>query len=89
MMRMILTALLPPDLAEMALQEFAELVQNRLYDVSVEALLGPGWTIREQLLARLRMVDEPQRTGFASRLYDRGVDLPVPGVAPRGLRPWR
>jgi len=81
--------LLPPEIAEMAVQEFAELVQNRLYDVTVDTLLGPGWAIREQLLARLQTVDEPQRVDFASRLRERGVELAIPGVAPGGSRPWR
>jgi hypothetical protein len=79
---------LPPDLAEMALAEFAELIQNRLYDGAVDTLLGPGWAIRDRLIARLDGVDERARNEFAARINQRGVNLPVPGVAGPGRRPW-
>jgi hypothetical protein len=81
--------MLPHDIADMALGEFAELIQNRLYDEAVANLLGPGWAIRDQLLARLDMVDERERTAFAARLYGSGVNLAVPGVTPPTQRPWR
>jgi hypothetical protein len=79
---------LPSDVAEMALAEFAELVQSRLYDGAVGTLLGPGWAIRDRLLARLADIDERERSEFASRLNERGVNLPIPGVAAPGQRPW-
>jgi hypothetical protein len=81
--------MLPSDIVEMALREFAELVQNRLYDEAVDTFLGPGWAIRHQLLARLGAVNQRERTAFAVRLYEKGINLPVPGVDPPGQRPWR
>jgi hypothetical protein len=81
--------ILPADLAETAIGEFAELVGNHLYDESADILLGPGWNIRDQLLARLSNVGERERTEFAARLYERGFDLRAPGVAPPAARPWR
>lgn len=80
---------LPADIADVALAEFAEMVQNRLYDETVANLLGPGWTIRDRLLERLNTVDERERTAFAARLHVKGINLAVPGVAPPGQRPWQ
>jgi hypothetical protein len=81
--------LLPPDLAQMALSEFAELVQNRLYEQALDIILGPGWPIHDRLIARLASIAERERTEFAVRLYTLGVGLAVPGVEPPGQRPWR
>jgi hypothetical protein len=85
---MAIFPLLPADIAEMALSEFADLVQNRLYDGAVDTLLGPGWAIRGRLIERLGGVDERERSEFSRRIYERGVNLPVPGVGAPGQRPW-
>ena len=81
--------LLPPDIAEMAVAEFAELVQNRLYEQALDIVLGPGWPIRDRLIARLAAIEDRERTEFAVRLYTLGVGLSVPGVEAPGQRPWR
>jgi hypothetical protein len=81
--------LLPPDIAEMALQEFAELVQNRLYEDAVSIALGPGWPIHDRLLAHLSTTDSHERTEFSERLYATGLKLAVPGIDAPGQRPWR
>jgi hypothetical protein len=79
--------LLPPDLAELAVKEFATLVANQLYEPAADILLGSGWNIRDRLLVQLAEVPERQRTEFAQRLRGRGSDLAVPGVV-TGTRPW-
>ena len=80
--------LLPPDLAELAVKEFATLVANRLYDPSADILLGSGWNIRDRLLAQLADVPQRERAEFAQLLRVRGSDLAVPGVV-TGTRPWQ
>ena len=87
---MAIFPMLPPDLAEMVLAEFAELVQNRLFDQAADILLGPGWAIRDRLIARLSGVDERERNEFAPRINQKaGFNVPIPGVAAPGQRPWR
>jgi len=85
---MAIFPLLPPDLAEFAVKEFATLVANRLYDPSADILLGSGWNIRDRLLAQLAEVPMRERTEFAQLLRVRGSDLIVPGVV-TGTRPWQ
>jgi hypothetical protein len=85
---MAIFPLLPPDLAAAAVKEFATLVANRLYDPSADILLGPGWNVRDRLLAQLAEVPLRERTEFAQRLRGRGSDLAVPGVV-TGTRPWQ
>ena len=82
-------ASLPPDLADMAVEEFVRLVQNHLYDEPLRVLLGTGRSIRERLLEGLSRVGDRERRDFAARLRAEGVDLPIPGVEPAGQRPWR
>jgi hypothetical protein len=85
---MAIFPLLPPDLAELAVKEFATLVANRLYEASADILLGPGWNIRDRLLSQLAEVPERERTEFAQLLRVKGSDLAVPGVV-MGTRPWQ
>jgi len=80
---------LPADIADMAIGEFAELVENQLYEPALDVLLGPGLAIRDRLLDRLAAVGRPQRVDFAVRIYAKGFDLAVPGIPAPGQRPWR
>jgi hypothetical protein len=84
---MAIFPLLPSDLAELAVREFATLVANSLYDPAADILLGSGWNIRDRLLGQLAEVPQRERTEFAQRLRARGSDLVVPGVV-TGARPW-
>jgi hypothetical protein len=79
---------LPANLADAAVDEFAHLVDSWFIDDAVAILSGPGWPIRERLLAHLESVGPRQRETFARALYLRGHDLAVPGVARRDPRPW-
>jgi hypothetical protein len=86
---MAIFPMLPPDLAERVLTEFAELVQNRLYEGAADTLLGPGWAIRDRLIARLGGIDERERNEFASRINQKGSNLSIPGAVAPGRRPWQ
>ena len=81
---------LPPDLAEASVSEFVGLVRSGLYIDAADILTGPGWPIRDRLMARLGGVSESNRLAFAKLLYDRNVDsVSVPGIDPRPQRPWQ
>jgi hypothetical protein len=79
---------LPPDIAEMAINEFAALLNTGFYGEMVSIFIGPGWRSREQLLARLKGVAERHRQAFAKALYREGYDVDVPGVQRPEPRPW-
>jgi hypothetical protein len=80
---------LPPDLAEMALDEFATLLGSEgSVNEAVAIFTGPGWRIRSLLLPRLKNVDDFPREAFARALYIKGYDVEVPGVKRIEARPW-
>jgi hypothetical protein len=80
---------LPPDLADAAIHEFARLVDGWVYPDAVALFTGPGWPIRDRLLASLRDLGGPQREVFAKALYTQGYDVAVPGITNPEPRPWR
>ena len=81
---------LPPDLVEQVQVEFVGLVRSGLYDAAADAVAGPGWAVRKQLLGRLADIPERDRRQFARVLYAREAeDLLVPGVEPPPPRPFR
>jgi hypothetical protein len=87
---MVVYSELPPDLFEAMQQEFVRLVASRsFFRVAAWILGGPGWPIRETLLARLAGLPESDRQIFARVMYEEGYNVLVPGVPPRGSRPWR
>jgi hypothetical protein len=79
---------LPPDLAEMAIAEFATLVDTGFYAETAAILTGPGWPEREMLLSHLKDVSERYKEAFAKAVYKLGYDVNVPGVVLRDPRPW-
>jgi hypothetical protein len=81
-------ARLPPDLAERAVTEFDRLLDSWIYWDAIAIFEGPGWPIRDRLLASLKAVGQRQRQAFADALYAQGYDLAVPGVEARKPRPW-
>jgi hypothetical protein len=78
---------LPPDLAERALDEFVLLVQPAFVPDAVDIFTGPGWPIRELLLARMAKAAENDRQYFSDILYSRGYNIAVPGIT-RKQQPW-
>ena len=63
---------LPADLAESVVAEFVGLVRSGLYAQAADIAAGPGWPVRNVLLARL--TDFKERWHFARLLEDRNID---------------
>jgi hypothetical protein len=79
---------LPPDLAQMAITEFAKLLDTGFYAETVAIFTGPGWRERALLLPSLKDVAERHRQAFATALYKLGYDVDVPGIVRPDPRPW-
>jgi hypothetical protein len=79
---------LPPDLSDAAISEFERMVDSWIYWETIAIFTGPGWSIRDRLLASLTHVGGRQREAFAKELYTQGYNVAVPGIAPRDPRPW-
>jgi hypothetical protein len=78
---------LPRDLADRALDEFALLLNNGLYNDALSILVGPGWRMRDALLAHLNRVDLAHRRNFARLLRAGGYPAEIPGVVLPRERP--
>ncbi|HTV28338.1 MAG TPA: hypothetical protein VMF32_11200 [Xanthobacteraceae bacterium] len=79
---------LPPDLAQAAMHEFANMVASWASWDAIAIFTGPGWPIHERLLASLNHVGQLQRDAFAKILYAQGYNVVVPGVRAPEPRPW-
>nr|WP_157872654.1 hypothetical protein [Bradyrhizobium sp. ORS 278] len=66
---------LPPDLADAAIAEFARLVKSELYSEAIELLKGPGWRVRDRLVAGLASVPERNVGILLKAMSDIGYDL--------------
>jgi hypothetical protein len=80
---------LPERLQKQAVLEFAAMVNSGFIGDAAANLQGPGWPIRDVLLASLSGAQEKYRKQFAVRLRRRGLELAVPGVEMPELRPGR
>jgi hypothetical protein len=78
---------LSPDLAELALTEFGKLFESRLLPIAADIFTGPGWPIRDRLLARIADKPQADRQDFSNILRSRGFEIAVPGVTQKE-RPW-
>jgi hypothetical protein len=79
---------LPPDIAENSVAEFARLVDSNFFSEAADILTGPGWPVRDRLLAGLKDVTDVNREIFAKTVYRLGYDVSVPGVDRQDFRPW-
>jgi hypothetical protein len=79
---------LPPDIAEMAIKEFAGLLDSGFFDQTIAIITGPGWAERDILLPRLETVRLRNREVFAKMLYRLGYDAVVPDIVLPDHRPW-
>ena len=70
---------LPPDLAQMVIAEFANLLNSGFDDAVVKIFEGPGWSQRALLLPQLKGVAEIHREAFAKALYRAGYDVTCTG----------
>lgn len=80
---------LPADLSDVTVGEFARLVDNGVYSPMVAVLTGPGWPIRDRLLAALDNVSDINRRGFAAALQAGGFDVTIPNLSSPNRRPWQ
>lgn len=80
---------LPPDLVNIALGEFAGLVDNGFSNEAVNILVGPGWNVKDRLLGRLDEVKEVHRRRFVRLLNERGYDVSGLHIIRSDVRPER
>ncbi|WP_441234180.1 hypothetical protein [Bradyrhizobium sp. 930_D9_N1_4] len=76
------------ELQKKVLSEFSELVAAGFVDLAAANLAGPGWPVREQLLAGLGDVGRYNREQFAKLLEDQGIRVDIPNFEPRQQRYW-
>ena len=76
---------LPADLAEFALDEFTKLLQPEFQQTALRIFTGPGWPVRDRLLARMEKAPLSQRQLFANLLLAENLDVIVPGVGAKGF----
>ena len=78
------------DVAEKAivLEEFQQLVDSDFIESGVDLLTGPGWPIKEKLLATLSAVNPVSRQRFARLVRDDGIRIEIPGEERTEDRPW-
>jgi len=79
---------LPWKVGEMAVAEFANLLNSGFEAEVADILIGPGWKVRDRLLIKLKDVRESYRRDFAKALYHGGYDVTVPGIKLPDPRPW-
>jgi hypothetical protein len=79
---------LPEDLAAQVICEFVSLVRSEFYPEAVANLSGPGWPMREALIAALAPLGEKQRYQFSKSLRAEGFYVEIPGVVVVPRRPW-
>jgi hypothetical protein len=70
------------------LDEERSLLDAGLVKEVADNLTGPGWAIRDLILARLGTANAENRELLARKLRRDGYDLSVPGVALEEARPW-
>jgi hypothetical protein len=79
---------LDSQLATLAGDEFARLLDSGFVVETASIFTGPGWSVRNILLPRLETVGLAQRQQFAKLVYRLGYNVLIPGVVERGQRPW-
>ena len=81
---------LPPDLAGDAIDEFVMLVNTgQLYWQTAGMFRDVPPVIQNRIVEQLKTSNVTVRRAFARTLYDRGVDVTIPGVETPVVRPWR
>ena len=78
---------LPPDLSKQVVGDFVGLVRSGLYGDAATVLGGPGWLVRETLLAQLAGLDESVRRNFDNAVKSQNLeDVAIPGKDERTPR---
>jgi hypothetical protein len=79
---------LTPELRQRVISEFGAMVNSGFVEVAANNLTGPGWNVRDELIAGLSESKTKYRRRLAAVLRRGGVELPIPGVELPELRPW-
>jgi hypothetical protein len=80
--------MLPENVKDTVILEFALLVDAGFVDETSRNLEGPGWAVRTRLLAALDTARLERRRDLAKRLRYDGYEVVIPGVKLPELRPW-
>jgi hypothetical protein len=80
---------LDPALAQAALDEYAELLQNGLYDEAAAIFTNLTPAIQRTVLDRVAETPLPQRERLSKALDGLLPGVPVPGVDRRDDQPWK
>jgi hypothetical protein len=85
---MALFSRLPSDLADDAVDEFVKLVNTgALYSETAAIFAGASPVVQKRLVDALGAAKPIPREIFAKTIYDKGMDLDIPGVE-KPSRPW-
>lgn len=80
---------LPPDLADLAINDFVKLVDTgRLYQetAAIFATVPPDG--QNRIVEHLGAANSISRQMFARMLYDKGLDIHIPNTEMPGLHSW-
>lgn len=85
---------LPTDLADEALDEFIKLVDTgpiyrQVYDQAAAIFTNAAPAVQSRIVEHLATADSVPRQVFARTLYDKGLDVTIPGIDFTPARPWR
>lgn len=78
---------LPSDLFADAINEFVTILNYEFFQQAVEFFSGFSSPVRDAILPHLVKLPLRIRETFASAVYNRGLDVTVPGVEPPSSRP--
>ena len=78
---------LPPDLATNAISEFLALINSKFYEQAVDIFSGPAWQLRNAIIPHLATLPHRNREAFARAVYNRGLDVKIPGIEPPNSKP--
>ena len=85
----LLFPLLDQDVRAKLVTEFQDLANEiDLIPVVAKILIGTGAKYRDDLLKTVGNAPEENRKLLSNYLFQLGVDSQVPGLPPRGARPW-
>jgi hypothetical protein len=85
-----LFARLPSDLANDAIDDFVKLVDTgQLYSETAAMFANAAPAVQSRIAAHLATAKAIPRRNFARTLYDRGLDVTIPGVDSRPARSWQ
>ena len=85
-----LFARLPTDLANDAIDDFINLVDTgQLYSETAAIFASAAPAVQSRIVAQFATAKPIPRRNFARMLYNRGLDVTIPGVDSRPARPWQ